>query len=74
MNDAAKIFCALFHDKEDGRPFSRLISTEIIHAFIDEYQADLVTAGLNLKDFHGFHKKVAEVIRNAARPVIAQRE
>lgn len=72
MNDAAKIFCALFHDKDDGRAFGKLISTEILYAFIDEYQADLSTAGLNLKDFHGFHKKVVDVTRNAARPVIAQ--
>jgi hypothetical protein len=72
MNEAAKIFCALFHDKEDGRTFGNLISTEILHAFIDEYQADLGSAGHNLKDFHGFHKKVADVIRNAARPIIAQ--
>lgn len=38
MNDAAKIFCALFHDKDDGRSFGKLIATEILYAFIDEYQ------------------------------------
>lgn len=33
MNDVAKVFCALFHDREDGCAFGRLICSEILTAF-----------------------------------------
>jgi hypothetical protein len=32
-NDVAKIVCALFHDRDDGPAFGRLICSEILNAF-----------------------------------------
>eukprot|EP00611_Tribonema_gayanum_P027046 TRINITY_DN6582_c1_g1_i1.p2 TRINITY_DN6582_c1_g1~~TRINITY_DN6582_c1_g1_i1.p2 ORF type:complete len:102 (-),score=26.15 TRINITY_DN6582_c1_g1_i1:89-394(-) len=36
-NEAAKVFCALFLDREDGADFGRLLATEILAGFQDEY-------------------------------------
>lgn len=33
VNDVAKVFCALFHDRDDGCAFGRLICSEILTAF-----------------------------------------
>ena len=33
INDVAKVFCALFHDRDDGCAFGRLICSEILTAF-----------------------------------------
>lgn len=33
INDVAKVFCALFHDRDDGCSFGRLICSEILTAF-----------------------------------------
>jgi hypothetical protein len=67
-NDASKVFCALFHDKEDAGAFGRLICSEILEAFTREYSSDL--GSRNLKDFHGFHDKIPSIIRNAVNPVL----
>mmetsp|Transcript_4997 Transcript_4997/g.7635 ORF Transcript_4997/g.7635 Transcript_4997/m.7635 type:complete len:251 (-) Transcript_4997:201-953(-) len=71
-NDVAKVFCALFHDRDDGCAFGRLICSEILNAFTTEYSSDLTNFGLNLKDFHGFHNKIADIIRNSVKPVLYQ--
>lgn len=72
VNDVAKVFCALFHDRDDGCAFGRLICSEILTAFTQEFASDLNSFGLNLRDFHGFHNKIADVIRNSVRPVLKQ--
>jgi hypothetical protein len=69
-NDAAKVFCALFHDKEDVGPFGRLICCEILDAFTKEYSTDL--GSRNLKDFLGFHSKILHVIRHSVIPVLTR--
>ena len=72
-DDAAKTFCALFHDKEDGPAFGRLICSELLSAFTQEYSSsDFGHFGTNLKDFHGFHDKISEVIRNSVKPVLTR--
>lgn len=72
-DDVAHVFCALIHDRDDGVGFGRLIANEILSAFIEEYSGDLRSAsGHNLKDFNGFSARIAEVIRNSVRPVLAK--
>lgn len=39
-----------------------------------EFPSDTTNFGLNLKDFHGFNNKIADVIRNSVRPVLQQCE
>jgi hypothetical protein len=36
-SEATKVFCALFQDREDGADFGKLLATEILNAFQDEY-------------------------------------
>lgn len=71
-NESAKIFCALFYDREDGLIFGRLLCSEILNAFTQEYSADFTQFGRNLKDFYGFHKKIPNIIRLSVRPIIQQ--
>ena len=73
-NDAAKIFCVLFYDREDGVIFGRLICSEILNAFTQEYSSDLTQFGRNLKDFHGFHSKINNVVRLSAKPILLRLE
>ena len=84
----AKVFCALFHDKEDSSDFGKLLASQILAgravsnsyqsltvsftAFVEEYSGDLNSMGHNLKDFHDFHFKISEVIRHSVRPILAK--
>lgn len=72
VDNVAKVFCALFHDREDGVAFGRLICSQILNAFTEEYASDLGHFGRNLKDFHGFHNKIGDVIRTSVKPVLAK--
>lgn len=73
-NDTAKIFCALCHDREDGVVFGRLICSEILNSFTQEYSSDLTQFGRNLKDFKVFHKKLTNIIRLSAKPILLMLE
>mmetsp|Transcript_32140 Transcript_32140/g.46334 ORF Transcript_32140/g.46334 Transcript_32140/m.46334 type:complete len:266 (-) Transcript_32140:1564-2361(-) len=73
-NDVAKIFCALFYDREDGVIFGRLVCSEILNAFTQEYSSDLTQFGRNLKDFHGFHRKINNVVKLSAKPILLRLE
>jgi hypothetical protein len=76
----ARLYCALVHDRDDGAEFGRLIAQQVLHAFVETYGGggagggpSKLAGGLghNLKDFDGFHFKIAEVLRNAVKPVLA---
>jgi len=73
-NEAAKIFCALFYDREDGVVFGRLLCNEILKAFTQEYSSDFSQVGRNLKDFYGFHKKFTYIVKHSAIPVLSNFE
>ncbi|ETV65596.1 hypothetical protein H257_17746 [Aphanomyces astaci] len=70
-NEHAKVFCAIFLDVCDGPKFGSFIAKEILAAFVNEYAGDLGNIGHNLRDFHGFHYKISEVIRESAKPILA---
>lgn len=71
-NEGAKIFCALFYDKDDGIIFGRLLCNEILNAFTQEYSSDFTQFGRNLKDFYGFHKKIPNIIKHSVKPIMQQ--
>lgn len=72
-NDAHKVFCAMFHDTEDGAAFASFIASEILEAFIAEYGSELGQMGHNLRDFHRFQFRIATVIRESVKPLIRKR-
>jgi hypothetical protein len=73
-NEVNNLMCALFYDREDGKLFGKLICSEILGAFIQNYSSDpqfSQTTGRNLKDFLSFQKKLKNVVYYAVRPVIS---
>ncbi|OQR90021.1 hypothetical protein ACHHYP_05870 [Achlya hypogyna] len=70
-SESARVFCALFYDVADGAKFGAFLAREILTAFVDEYASDLGNIGHNLRDFHGFHFKISEVIRDSVKPILA---
>lgn len=73
-NESSKIFCCLFYDRNDGKLFGKLICSEVLNAFIQDYSAGLSQLGFNLKDYKGFHKRMLTVIYYAVRPIITHLE
>ncbi|CAK4080187.1 unnamed protein product [Aphanomyces euteiches] len=71
VNESAKVFCAIFFDVADGPKFGAFLAKEILAAFVDEYAGDLGNIGHNLRDFHGFHYKISEVIRESVKPILS---
>ena len=69
-DEVVKVCCALFHDRTDGPAFGKLIASQILYSFLEEYSGDLTMPGHNLKDFHGFHHKIAAAVRSSVRPVL----
>lgn len=74
FNEAVKVFCALFYDRSDGKLFGKLICSEILNAFIHDYSSEFAQFGLNLRDFRRFHRKIADVVHYAVRPVLTHLE
>ncbi|CAM9195508.1 unnamed protein product [Choristocarpus tenellus] len=72
-NDKNKIFCALFHDREDGATFGRLIASEVLNSFSEVYASDLANAAssLNLKDFRPFQHRISDIVRKSVQPVLS---
>jgi hypothetical protein len=73
-SESAKIFCALFYDREEGVTFGRFICSEILNAFIHEYAADLGQVGRNLLDFHGFHATIVTAVQQSTKPILVNLE
>ena len=73
-NEDAKVVCALFYDRDDGVLFGRLICSEILTAFTQEYSYDVTQFGKNLKDFYGFQKKIGSIVRFSSKSVILKLE
>lgn len=72
-NEPNNLFCALFYDRSDGKLFGKLICSEILSAFIQNYASDpqFAQTGRNLKDFIGFQRKLQRVVYYAIRPVVS---
>ncbi|CAM9765674.1 unnamed protein product [Ectocarpus sp. 6 AP-2014] len=72
-NEATNTFCALFHDREDGATFGRLIASEILNAFLEAHAKDIKEASsLNLKDFMAFKYRIPGIVRKSVQPVLGK--
>eukprot|EP00752_Nemacystus_decipiens_P006490 g5843.t1 len=73
-NEATNTFCALFHDREDGATFGRLIASEMLNAFLEEHAKDISreASSLNLKDFRGFMYRIPGIARKSVQPVLGK--
>mmetsp|Transcript_21647 Transcript_21647/g.47184 ORF Transcript_21647/g.47184 Transcript_21647/m.47184 type:complete len:224 (+) Transcript_21647:444-1115(+) len=70
-NDTKTVYCVIFHDKNDGEAFGRLLATTILDAFVLKFQRDLTSSsGLNLNTFQDFQFQLSAVIRDTTRPVL----
>lgn len=71
-SEATTVYVALFHDREDGATFGRLIASEMLNAFVEEYANDLIVSSsrLNLRDFRAFAFRLPEVVRKSVQPVL----
>jgi len=68
-----KVCCALFCDVGDGEVFSQLICKELLECFTETYATQLEQKQQsNLDAYADFYVKIADVIRNAVRPVLDQ--
>eukprot|EP00903_Cladosiphon_okamuranus_P008747 g8379.t1 len=74
-NEATNTFCALFHDREDGATFGRLIASEMLNAFLEEHAKDIrekEASSLNLKDFRAFTYRIPGIARKSVQPVLGK--
>mmetsp|Transcript_26797 Transcript_26797/g.82260 ORF Transcript_26797/g.82260 Transcript_26797/m.82260 type:complete len:362 (+) Transcript_26797:1659-2744(+) len=75
-DEAVRLLCALVHDRNDSAPFGRLIASEILAAFVDEFNADRLKTpaglGRDLKDFNSFDGKINGIVQNSVRPVLRE--
>jgi len=75
-DESVKLVCALVHDRADSPSFGRLIASEILASFVDEYsperfQGTRPSLGVSdLKDFGAFDKKIKGIVKNSVRPVL----
>ena len=69
-DEGVKLLCALVHDRNDSASFGRLIASEILTAFVDDYTAEKLRTPSGLQDFHGFDAKIHGIVQNAVRPVL----
>ena len=64
----------LIYSRGDGEEFGKLIATELVESFCQEYGEILSSkpkhGGLNHKRFDGFESKIATAIKNSVSPVL----
>ena len=74
---SGSLICALFHDVEDGPELGRLIASEILAAFRQQFATSLAKIGggtphINLNEFDAFHALIPGIISGLVRPVLAR--
>mmetsp|Transcript_23651 Transcript_23651/g.70922 ORF Transcript_23651/g.70922 Transcript_23651/m.70922 type:complete len:271 (+) Transcript_23651:192-1004(+) len=71
-DDVAKLTCALVHDRTDTALFGRLLASEILLAFVEQYGCDGGTSlsSQNLKDFHSFGDMISSVVQGSVSSVL----
>ena len=74
---ASFLICALFHDVDDGPELGRLIASELLAAFQDQFGPSLARIGggtphINLNEFDAFHARVPGILRGLVGPALAR--
>eukprot|EP00124_Ichthyophonus_hoferi_P002380 Ihof_evm9s159 gene=Ihof_evmTU9s159 len=67
-----KVMCVLFHDKEDGQCFGKMVAVEIVRVFVDEFSFVLDGPISNTTQFLSFYTKIAAAIRATIRPILTE--
>jgi len=71
-DEITQLCCTIFYDRVDGPSFGKLIASQILHSFLDEYSGELATSGHNLGVFNGFDSRIAPAVRSSVRPVLVR--
>jgi len=64
--------CILFHDKNEGAEFARLIANQILRSFIELYSDADFSHTLSVAKFNSFSNKVVEAMGQSAKTVLQQ--
>lgn len=73
-HEPTKLRCALFTDRDGSRMFGRLLCSEILNSFVQNYPSEMFQQGTNLKDFVGFFHLIPSVIYYSVRPILMKLE
>mmetsp|Transcript_25781 Transcript_25781/g.57797 ORF Transcript_25781/g.57797 Transcript_25781/m.57797 type:complete len:251 (+) Transcript_25781:148-900(+) len=65
-DEARNVCCAIFHDPSFGPDFGKLLASQILHAFLEEYSEDLQASSF------GFHRLLPSAIFGVIRPVLSR--
>lgn len=64
--------CILFHDKDEGAEFGRLIANQILRTFIESYPDADFSHIRDISQFSSFNNKLVEAISQSARSILQQ--
>jgi len=64
--------CILFHDKEEGAEFGRLIANQILRTFIESFPEADFSHIRDISQFSSFNNKLVEAISQSARSILQQ--
>jgi len=68
-----KLICTLFHEREDGADFGKILAQQILRSFIETFGNDLSFGGsVNVGLFRGFVSKIFDAIQNSVRAILQQ--
>jgi len=71
-DEATMLRCILFHDKEEGAEFGRLIANQILRTFIESFPEADFTHIRDISQFSSFNNKLVEAISQSARSILLQ--
>jgi len=73
-DERTNLRCILFHDKEEGPEFARLISNQILRSFVELYSdaEGFSHNSLNTSKFNSFSSKIVEAMGHSAKTVLQQ--
>jgi len=64
--------CILFHDKDEGAEFGRLIAGQILRSFIEQFNEADFNHTINTSKFNAFSGKIAEAMGQSTKAVLQQ--
>jgi len=72
-DDKTNLRCIVYHDKDEGLDFGRLIASQILRGFIELYKdTDFTHTPIAASQFNSYANKVAEVISQSVRSILQQ--
>jgi len=69
-DESSKILCILIYDKEDGEIFGRIVASELLTGFTEDYYSSPQLALRTSNDFLGFNSRIGDIFSDCARPVL----